>query len=94
MLEILSTKFSNIKLKYIEKDKLMPDRGTLSVEKARSLIDYNPSYPLETGYLNYINWYLENKQITDIAEVGRLDYNLDLPADVANTMRLENLLRT
>lgn len=39
------------------KDALMPDRGTLSVEKARNLIGYNPQYPLEKGFVEYIEWY-------------------------------------
>ena len=35
----------------------MPDRGTLSIEKAKSLLGYNPQYSLEDGYVDYINWY-------------------------------------
>jgi len=35
----------------------MPDRGTLSVEKARKLIGYEPEFPLERGFVNYIDWY-------------------------------------
>ena len=35
----------------------MPERGTLSVEKARSLIGYGPRNPLETAVPSYIDWY-------------------------------------
>jgi nucleoside-diphosphate-sugar epimerase len=37
----------------------MPDRGTLSVDKARKLIGYEPEFPLERGFVNYIDWYKE-----------------------------------
>ena len=45
------------KIKKTSKDKLMPDRGTLSIEKAKNLIGYNPSWELEKGYSKYIEWY-------------------------------------
>ena len=35
----------------------MPVRGTLSIEKAKKLLGYNPSWPLEKGYPQYIKWY-------------------------------------
>lgn len=57
MASILIHNFPNIKIKYLPKDKLMPNRGTLSIEKAKKLIDYNPQYPLEEGFVNYIKWY-------------------------------------
>jgi len=46
-------------IKYTPKDKLTPDRGTLSVDKARGLIGYNPLWPLDKGLEKYINWYKE-----------------------------------
>jgi nucleoside-diphosphate-sugar epimerase len=35
----------------------MPERGTLDITKAKKLIGYKPSFPLEDGYLKYIDWY-------------------------------------
>ena len=35
----------------------MPERGTLSIEKAKKLIGYNPEWNLEKGYQRYIDWY-------------------------------------
>ena len=32
-------------------------RGTLLVDKARELIGYNPSYPIDIGMPEYIQWY-------------------------------------
>ena len=57
LIDILKHEFKNINLLYKEKDKFMPERGTLDISKAKNLIDYNPSYPIESGYLKYIAWY-------------------------------------
>ncbi len=59
MVEILRRHFPDLRVKYVPKDQLMPDRGTLSVEKARRLIGYNPQFPLERGFVKYIEWYRE-----------------------------------
>lgn len=57
MAEIMTTNFPDLEICYKPKDKLTPDRGTLSVDKARELIGYDPQFPLDVGYVNYINWY-------------------------------------
>jgi nucleoside-diphosphate-sugar epimerase len=59
MIDILKGYFPKISIKSIEKDSLMPDRGTLSVDKAKSLIGYNPSWSLDKGYPKYIEWYMD-----------------------------------
>lgn len=59
MIDILKNHFPSISVKRIPKDALMPDRGTLSVEKARSLIGYNPTWSLDKGYPQYIEWYTD-----------------------------------
>ena len=35
----------------------MPKRGTLSIEKAKKLLGYKPSYSIEDAYPKYIKWY-------------------------------------
>ena len=35
----------------------MPERGTLNIKNAKIKLGYNPNYPIETGYVQYINWY-------------------------------------
>lgn len=57
MAKIIQDNFSKIKINIKKRDKLMPKRGTLSVEKAKKLIDYNPVWSLEKGYPKYIEWY-------------------------------------
>lgn len=59
MAEIVTENFQGIDVEYTTKDALMPDRGTLSIEKAKRLIGYEPQYPLEIGYKKYIQWYKE-----------------------------------
>jgi len=55
--EIIKDHFNGIKIDYVPKDNLTPDRGTLSVDKARNLLGYDPKYPIEIGYTKYIKWY-------------------------------------
>ncbi|MEA3192948.1 MAG: hypothetical protein QOD26_1281 [Betaproteobacteria bacterium] len=57
MAEIVKQNFPGIEVKYSPRDALMPERGTLSVEKAKRLIGYRPSFPLEKGFVRYIDWY-------------------------------------
>jgi nucleoside-diphosphate-sugar epimerase len=57
MIEIMQREFPGVEVKYQPRDALMPDRGTLSVEKANKLLGYRPSYPLERGFVEYIAWY-------------------------------------
>jgi len=59
MADILKKHFPEVVINYQPKDKLTPDRGTLSVDKARKMIGYNPSHPLEEGFVEYIKWYKE-----------------------------------
>jgi nucleoside-diphosphate-sugar epimerase len=57
MVDILRSHFPSVTVKSVPKDTLMPDRGTLNIDKARSLLGYNPSWPLDSGYPKYIQWY-------------------------------------
>lgn len=49
--------FPGTGLNYNPRDSLMPERGTLSIEKAQKLLGYNPQYPVEVGFIQYIEWY-------------------------------------
>ncbi len=52
-----------------DRDRLMPKRGTLSIEKARKLLGYESRYPLEKGFVEYIAWY---KSAEDLYEPARI----------------------
>lgn len=57
MVEILRAHFPSVKVHSLERDSLNPERGTLSIDKAKSLLGYKPSHPLEIGFPKYIEWY-------------------------------------
>ena len=54
---VLKSEFPNVKVIYKNKDKLNPERGTMSIDKAKNLLNYDSKYPLEEGYIKYIQWY-------------------------------------
>jgi nucleoside-diphosphate-sugar epimerase len=74
MVAVLQNHFPRLEVKYEPKDKLMPVRGTLSVDKARKLLGYNPAYPIEKGFVKYIEWYKqvfdEKKMETPVGVIG------------------------
>jgi nucleoside-diphosphate-sugar epimerase len=55
--DIVVQKFPDATINRIKRDALMPVRGTLSVEKARRLLGFDPQWPIERGMAEYINWY-------------------------------------
>jgi nucleoside-diphosphate-sugar epimerase len=57
MIELVTAAFPDVEVRYQARDQLMPERGTLSVEKARRLLGYDPQWPLERGFPRYIDWY-------------------------------------
>ena len=58
LVEILKDYFPKIEIEKIPKDNLMPKRGTLSIQKAKDLLGFESSWPLEKGYRKYIEWYI------------------------------------
>lgn len=59
LVEILKNYFKNLKVEFRDKENLVPDRGTLSIKKAKELLGYNPSWAVDKGYAKYIEWYLD-----------------------------------
>ena len=55
--EIIKGNFSNISIKFEKRDALNPERGTLDISKAKSLLGYSPTYDLSGGLEKYIQWY-------------------------------------
>jgi hypothetical protein len=56
--DLLKAEFPRLKVTFKPKDKLTPDRGPLSVAKARDPINYEPQFPIDKGLPRYIHWYL------------------------------------
>lgn len=57
MIDLVRQRFPEATVNYQPTDRLMPKRGTLSVEKATRLLGYVPQFPLEKGFVKYIDWY-------------------------------------
>ena len=58
LLDILKNNFPKAAIKKIPRDRLMPKRGTLSIKKAVSLLDYSPKWSIDKAYPEYIKWYV------------------------------------
>ena len=54
---IVRRHFPAVEVERVDRDILMPERGTLSVDKARRLLGYAPAFDLETGMAKYVDWY-------------------------------------
>ena len=54
--KILSRYVKNLKFKIKKRDSFRPKRGTLSINKARRLLNYKPHYNLERGIKKYIEF--------------------------------------
>ena len=57
LIKILKIEFPKIKIIYNEREKFMPERGTLSIQKAKEKLNFIPEYSIEEGYKKYIAWY-------------------------------------
>jgi nucleoside-diphosphate-sugar epimerase len=56
---VVKQRFPELAVEQVDRDRLMPRRGTLSVERARRLLGYSPRHPIEAGLPKYIDWYRE-----------------------------------
>lgn len=57
LVDLVRQHFPDVDAEYVERDVLRPYRGTLSIEKARRLIGYEPRVSLEEGLDRYVAWY-------------------------------------
>jgi nucleoside-diphosphate-sugar epimerase len=59
LVDIVRRHIPDVRVEHVERDRLMPVRGTLSVDKAVRLLGYAPANPIEVGFAKYIEWYRE-----------------------------------
>jgi nucleoside-diphosphate-sugar epimerase len=57
MIEIVRSELPDIVVNYQPRDQLMPERGTLNMDKAQRLLGFEPQWPLEKGFVRYVRWY-------------------------------------
>lgn len=71
LIEMVREHFPEVLVEYVERDALRPYRGTLSIEKARRLIGYQPQTTLEEGLDKYVAWYRTLVSDGALATYGR-----------------------
>lgn len=57
LLDVIREEIPEIEVIHKERDHLRPFRGSMSVDKAKELIGYAPSNPVEVGFPKYVEWY-------------------------------------
>jgi nucleoside-diphosphate-sugar epimerase len=57
LVDVIREHFPKVQIEYVQRDNLMPFRGTLSVDKAARIFGYEPKNPIEVGFPKYIEWY-------------------------------------
>jgi len=62
LVKILHEYFPSLVVENRARDNTMPERGTLLVDKARKLINYEPENSIDIAYPKYIKWYLDRKE--------------------------------
>jgi nucleoside-diphosphate-sugar epimerase len=55
--EIVKSKFPEVSIQFESRDSLNPERGTLDITKAKSVLGYAPLHDLKSGLTKYIDWY-------------------------------------
>jgi nucleoside-diphosphate-sugar epimerase len=55
--EIVKNNFPKISIRFENRDALNPERGTLDITKAKSVLGYKPTHDLSRGLTKYIAWY-------------------------------------
>lgn len=63
--------FPGTPVEYGVRDPLTPVRGTMSVAKARSRLNYAPAFPIEEGIRRYVAWYRELRTEMVTPRAGR-----------------------
>lgn len=58
--KLIASEFG-VDIKFKERDKLMPFRGTLDISLAKKKLGYKPSYNINVGIMRYIEWYKTRK---------------------------------
>jgi len=57
LVAVLQREFGGLAIEHVERDELMPFRGTLSIDKARQLLGFAPANPIDVGFPKYVKWY-------------------------------------
>lgn len=70
LLTVIRKYFPEVVVEAVPRDRLMPERGTLKVDKARQLLGYNPQNPVEVAFPKYVEWYLSEQERAGVRKVA------------------------
>lgn len=70
LVAVIREHFPAVKVEHVQRDQLMPFRGTLGVDKARRVFGYAPANPIELGFPKYIEWYRQFTNTRDRGDVA------------------------
>ena len=71
--EIVQSEFPGISVRHESRNALVPERGTLDVSKAKSLLGYEPNFPVDVGFPQYINWYRKLFETFDTSHLEAIE---------------------
>lgn len=63
LVDILREYYPDLEVTYTSQIPSFVKRGTLSIEKAKRLLGYEPKNDIQVGYRKYIEWSMENEEI-------------------------------
>lgn len=73
VVSVLRGAYPNCAVALVPRDNQRPERGTLSVNKARRLIGYEPKFTLEKGMAEYLDWYKRFWAVKPVAPPMRIE---------------------
>ena len=59
LVDIIKAKIPSTVIKEVPKANDKPIRGTLEIDRAKDLLNFVPKKPLEIGYSEYVDWYID-----------------------------------
>jgi nucleoside-diphosphate-sugar epimerase len=65
--QIIKGEFPKVSVSFESRDALNPERGTLDISKAKSLLGYAPTHDLKEGLKKYVEWYKSSWQLEEIS---------------------------
>ena len=63
--QIIRGEFPKVSVNFEARDALNPERGTLDISKAKSMLGYSPTHDLKDGLKKYITWYKSSWQLEE-----------------------------
>jgi UDP-glucose 4-epimerase len=68
--ELLKTYFPSLEYEVVARDVTRPKRGTLSIEKARKLLGFQPKFDIRAGLKAYVEFMLNHARSTPVGRSG------------------------